>query len=178
VGVVAKRGLQGAVRRAYGRGWGLVLLVSVLAVNLITFGADLEAGAASLGLIFHVAWQWFVIPFAAVMLISLIFGSYAAVQRILRYVLFVFAAYIISAFLALPDWGRVLHDTVMPPISFNSRYIQGALALLGTTLTSYAYVWETIEESEERPPVAELGLAKADAGFGMFFAVASERRSA
>jgi Mn2+/Fe2+ NRAMP family transporter len=59
----------------------------------------------------------------------------------------------------------------VPHFSFSSAYVAGALALLGTTLTSYAYVWETIEEAEERPPVSELGLARADAGFGMFFAV-------
>ena len=46
------------------------------------------------------------------------------------------------------------------------------LALLGTTLTSYAYVWESIEEAEERPPISSLGLARADAGVGMLFAVA------
>jgi len=32
-------------------------------------------------------------------------------------------------------------------------------------------VWETIEVAEERPPIEQLGLKQADAGFGMFFAV-------
>jgi Mn2+/Fe2+ NRAMP family transporter len=171
VGVVAKQGLQGAVRDSYGRGWGIILLLSVLAVNVITIGADLEAGAAALGLIFPVAWQWFVVPLAVGMLLVLILGSYASIQRILRYVLLVFAAYVISAILAHPAWSKVLHDTIIPPISFSHTYVQGVLALLGTTLTSYAYVWETIQQGEESTPVSELGLAKADAGFGMFFAV-------
>jgi Mn2+/Fe2+ NRAMP family transporter len=171
VGVVTRQGLQRCVRNAYGRGWGAVLLLSVLAVNLITIGADLEAGAAALSLLFHIDYRWFVVPYAAALLAILVFGSYQAVQRVLQYVLFVFAAYIISAFAAHPNWGTVLHATIRPPISLNSAYIQGALALLGTTLTSYAYVWETIEEAEARPPIGELGLAKADAGFGMFFAV-------
>src|SRR5207248_2415818 len=54
VGVVAKRGLQQAVRQTYGRGWGLCLLASVLAVNAVTIGADLEAGAAAFGLVLGV----------------------------------------------------------------------------------------------------------------------------
>jgi len=87
-------------------------------------------------------------------------------------VLLVFAAYIVAAFAARPNWGAVLHDTVLPSLSFSNDYVQGALALLGTTLTSYAYVWETIEESEERPPISRLGLHQADAGIGMLFAVA------
>lgn len=172
VGVVARHGLQSTVRHTYGRGWGLVLLVSVLVVNVITIGADLEAGAAALGLIFHVDLKWFVVPLAVVLLAVLIWWSYDRIRRVLQYVLLVFAAYIVSAVLSHPNWGTVLHDTVLPSLSLNHTYIEGALALLGTTLTSYAYVWETIEESEEGKPVSELGLAKADAGFGMFFAVA------
>lgn len=172
VGVVAKQGLQQAVCTIYGRRWGMVLLLSVLAVNLITIGADLEGGAAALGLLFHVAWQWFIVPFALLMFLVLVLGSYDEIQHVLRYVLLVFGAYIISAFVSRPNWGAVLHATIHPPISFSPVYLQGALALLGTTLTSYAYVWETIEEAEEQPTIAELGLAKADAGFGMVFAVA------
>jgi Mn2+/Fe2+ NRAMP family transporter len=33
------------------------------------------------------------------------------------------------------------------------------------------YVWETIEEAEEKPPIEKLGLAQADAGIGMLLAV-------
>lgn len=172
IGTVTKRGLQRDVAKQYGRAWGFVLLFSVLAVNLLTIAADLGGGAAALGLMFHADYRWFVIPFAAAVLLMLVFGSYAAVQRVLKWVLLVFVAYVFSAFAAHPDWGAVLHDTVLPQISLSSTYIQGALALLGTTLTGYVYVWETIEEAEERPPIEELGLAQADAGIGMLFAVA------
>jgi Mn2+/Fe2+ NRAMP family transporter len=41
VGTVTKRGLQRVVSKEYGRGWGFLLLLSVLAVNLVTLGADL-----------------------------------------------------------------------------------------------------------------------------------------
>ncbi len=53
IGTVTKRGLQRDVAKQYGRSWGLVLLISVLAVNLLTIAADLGGGAAALGLIFH-----------------------------------------------------------------------------------------------------------------------------
>lgn len=171
VGVVTGNGLQEIVRDAYGRRWGLVLLISVLTVNVITISADLEAGAAALGLIFGLSWQWFILPFGLGMLALLVFGSYQALERVLRFVLLVFVAYIAATFLAHPDWGAVFHHTLHPPISLDSTYVQGMLALLGTTLTSYAYVWESIEEAEERPPISSLGLARADAGLGMLFAV-------
>lgn len=171
VGVVTEDGLQSIVRNAYGRRWGLVLLISVLAVNVVTISADLEAGAASLGLMFNLPWQWFILPFGLGMLALLVFGSYQALERVLRFVLLVFVAYIASTFLAHPNWGAVFHQTLQPPISLDKTYIEGMLALLGTTMTSYAYVWESIEEAEEKPPISSLGLARADAGVGMLFTV-------
>lgn len=172
VGVVAKAGLQKVVTDLYGRPWSVILLLSVLAVNLVTIGADLEAGAAALALITHIDLRWFVIPYAALLFGILVFGSYEAVVRILKYVLLLFLAYVLSAFLAHPDWGAVLRATILPHISFNSLYIQAALGILGTTLTSYAYIWETQEEAEEEQPVGRLVHARMDAGLGMAAAVA------
>lgn len=171
LGLVARRSLQQVVLDRYGRGWGAFLLVSVVSINLVTIAADLEAGAAALGLLFHAAWQWFVIPFALAVLGMMTAGTYAHLERILKVVVLIFAAYIFSAFAAHPDWGTVLHATVFPPISLASDYVKGALALLGTTLTAYVYVWETIGQAEQRLPIRALGAARVDAALGMFVAV-------
>lgn len=167
VGLVARTGLEDAVRRRYGRPWAMIALLCMLAVNLVTLAADLEGGGAALGLLTGAPYQWFVPPIALIVGAILIWGSYAGLQRILRWALLLFATYIIAAFLARPDWGDVLLHTIIPHFSFTSAYISGAIALLGTTLTSYAYVWETIEEGAERPPLRRLGLVQVDAGAGM-----------
>jgi Mn2+/Fe2+ NRAMP family transporter len=167
VGLVARTGLEDAVRSRYGRLWAWVALLCVLGVNVVTLAADLEGGSAALSLLTGVPYSWFVIPLALVLGALLIWGSYASVQRILRWVLLLFGMYVIAAFLARPNWGDVLMHTVIPHFNFSSAYISGAIALLGTTLTSYAYVWETIEEGAERPPLRRLGLVQVDAGAGM-----------
>jgi Mn2+/Fe2+ NRAMP family transporter len=95
----------------------------------------------------------------------LVWGNYRAMQRVLKYVLLVFVAYVVAAFLAHPNWG-----TLVPHFDFSSpAYVAGAIALLGMTLTAYAYVWETIEEAKEQPPLDRLGLAQVDATLGMAF---------
>ena len=66
----------------------------------------------------------------------------------------------------------MLRHTLLPTFKLNKEYIAGALALLGTTLTSYVYVWQTIEEAEDQRPIAWLRLEEADAATGIFFAVA------
>ena len=150
VGVCAREGLAAAVRARFGRGWAIAALLAVLAVNLVTLAADLEGGAAALGLLTGVPGRWFALPFAAVAGALLVWGNHGAIQRALRWVLLIFLAYVAAAFLARPDWGDVLRHTVIPHFALSSAYVTGAIALLGTTLTSYAYVWETIEEAEER----------------------------
>jgi Mn2+/Fe2+ NRAMP family transporter len=172
LGLVAKGGLQKVVKKLYGRPWSLVLLVSVLAVNVITIAADLEAGAAALALMVPIDLHWFVIPYAVLLGAILLLGSYDAVVRILKYVLLVFVAYILSAFLSHPQWGAILRATVLPSLSFEPRLVQAALAILGTSLTAYAYIWETQEEAEEDAPIGRLGHARLDAGAGIAVAVA------
>lgn len=170
MGMVAKGGLEDVVQRRYGRRWALVVLVALLAVTIITLAADLEAGADSLHLLIGASYRWFIVPFAAVAGGLLIWGNYGWVERVLKYVLLVFLAYVVTAFIARPNWPQVLLHTFVPHFGFSSAYTAGGLALLGTTLTSYAYVWESIATAERDPPLRRLGLVQVEAGTGMVFA--------
>lgn len=170
VGVVCKTGLEDAIRGRFGQIWATLTLLLILAVNVLTLSADLEGGCAALQLLTGIPYQWFLIPLAAAVGALLIWGNYAIVERILRYVLLVFLSYVVAAFLSRPDWGAVLSHTFIPHLETSQVYVTGALALLGTTLTSYAYVWETIQQGAERPGIGRLGLVQLDAGAGAIVA--------
>lgn len=170
VGAVTKKGLEDCVRSQYGRLWALVALAALLVVNILTLAADLEGGGAALALLTHVEYQWWLIPLAAVAVAGLIFGNYRAIERVLRYVALLFLTYVGAAILAHPDWGAVLRASFVPHFDFRPDMVSGALALLGTTLTAYAYVWETIEQSEEKPKLSRLGLVQVDAALGIVVA--------
>lgn len=172
IGVVTHEDLQFVVKQRFGRVSQLLLLGSILSVTIITIAADLGAGAAAIGLLVHLPAKWFVLPLGALVLVLLLVGSYDEVRRVLRYVLLVLLAYVVAAVLAHPNWSEVLRHTAVPTFTLNSDYIAGALALLGTTLTSYVYVWQTIEEAEDQRPLAWLRLEEAGAVTGIFFAVA------
>jgi Mn2+/Fe2+ NRAMP family transporter len=170
VGTVCGKGLEDIVRRHYGRGWALAVMAAVLAVTVLTLGADISGGAAALSLLTGVSYQWFVLPFAVAVAGLLVYGKYDAISGILRYVVLVFFAYAVAAFMSHPDWMQILRATFTPQLSMGKAYVAGVLALLGTTLTSYAYVWETIELAHDRPPIRRLGLVQVDAALGMFVA--------
>jgi Mn2+/Fe2+ NRAMP family transporter len=167
VGAVSKKGLEDCVRANYGRGWALTALAALLIVNILTLAADLEGGGAALALLTRVQYQWWLLPLAALTIIVLVFGKYESIQRVLRYVALLFLTYVGAAILSRPDWHAVLAGSFIPHVSFRPEMVAGALALLGTTLTAYAYVWETIEVSEEKPPLRALGLVQVDATLGI-----------
>ncbi len=178
VGTVARDDLQSLTMKRYGRGAAVVLLVSVVVVNLVTIAADLQAGAAGIGLLAGVDSRWLVVPLAAALAGLLLVGRYGQVVVVLRYLLLGFPAFGAAAVLAHPDWPRLLEASLAPALLLRPSEMAGGLALLGTTLTSYVYVWETVARGvEEQPPGGapeDGGLARARAGAvigGVFTAV-------
>jgi Mn2+/Fe2+ NRAMP family transporter len=162
VGMVARDDLQSLTRARYGRAVATVLLVSVLLVNLATIAADLMAGAAGLGQLTGVDYRWLVAPLGALLTWLLLIGRYQYLMAVLRYLMLGFGAFGVVLFLVHPDWGRVLHGTVVPVLTGPTA--AAALALLGTTLTSYVYIWETIERGVEEAPGPDRARAGAVIG--------------
>ncbi|GAC1302971.1 MAG: divalent metal cation transporter [Vulcanimicrobiaceae bacterium] len=170
VGVVSRRGLEDCISVTYGRGLAFAALAAVLLVNVVTLAADLEGGGAALQLVTGIDYRWFVVPIAALTGTILVVAKYDAIARILKYLTLVFLAYVVTAFVAHPDWLAVLRASLVPHFEYSGPYVSGAIALLGTTLTSYAYVWETVETSVERRPLRRLGLVQAEAAAGIVLA--------
>lgn len=173
VAAVSQMSLQQAIGRAYGRTPAAIACLAVVVVGLFTLGADIQAGAAALTLLLGVPFYYFVIPIAGVAYWLLVTKSYLRIERILASLTLVFLCYVASAVLARPDWGQVLHNIVVPHIDFSFTFLAGALALLGTTLTSYVYFWESIGVAEQRSAAAESRRFSADAALGMLIAGSS-----
>ncbi len=166
IGTISPTSIQATIRRHYGLTWALLALAAVAAVNLMTLTADLEAGAESLKLLTGIPREYFVLPFAGGVAWLLVSRSYSHVERFLSFLPFIFICYGISAVLARPDWGALARSLAIPHFDFTVPVATGALALLGTTLTSYVYYWESIEVSERGTPQSELRSMKADAAWG------------
>jgi len=152
VASVARNDLQTLTLRRYGRRVAAILLTSVVVVNLVTIAADLQAGAAGIGILVGIDSRWLVLPLGLALYALLLMGRYEGVMRVLRYAMVGFLAFGAAAYLAHPDWLSVLRSSLLPTVPLNREVAAGGLALLGTTLTSYVYVWETISRGVEEKP--------------------------
>jgi Mn2+/Fe2+ NRAMP family transporter len=173
IAAVSGLSIQQAIVKTYGRIPAAVSAAAIVAVCIFTLGADMRAGADALTLLVGLPSDYFVIPLVAVMGWMLATKSYLRIERLLASFTLVFLCYVAAAILAHPNWSAVLRSIVVPKIEFSRVYLTGALALLGTTLTSYVYFWESIEVAERRPVRSEAGAFRADAAMGMLVAGSS-----
>lgn len=151
LGVAARGDLQSLALRRYGRRVAGLLLGSVVLVNMVTIAADLQAGAAGIGLLTGADARWLVLPLGAAVAALLLAGRYGQVVAVLRFLLPGFLIFAAAAVLAHPDWPRLLQSSFVPVLPLRRNDLTGAVALTGTTLTSYVYVWETIQRGVEDP---------------------------
>jgi Mn2+/Fe2+ NRAMP family transporter len=173
VGSVARSDLQTLTLKRYGWRVAGVLLVSVVLVNVVTIAADLQAGAVGIGLLAGVDSRWLVLPLGLALVTLLLIGKYDEVVAVLRYLLLGFLAFAAAALLAHPDWSRVFSSSLLPTPSLRRDVVGGGLALLGTVLTSYVYVWETIARGvEQAPDNTPEGRGLAQAKFGALIGAA------
>ncbi len=173
VATMSQMSLQQAIYRTFGRGPAIVGAAAVVAIGLLTLGADVQAGAQALSMLSGARFYYFVIPLTAIAYWLLATKSYLRIERILAWLTLIFLCYVASAILARPDWALVLRSIVVPRFELSPAFATGAIALLGTTLTSYVYFWESIEVAERRPAISQLRAVNADAVAGMLVAGSS-----
>ncbi|MBV9242900.1 MAG: divalent metal cation transporter [Acidobacteria bacterium] len=89
------------------------------------------------------------VPVAVGIVIVQVWGSYALIVRIFKWLTITLFAYVIASFLAHPNWGEVAKATVMPNVRFDGKYITTIVAILGTTISPYLFFWQADQEVEE-----------------------------
>jgi len=162
------RGLQSAVRRRYGPALAWISLSAIVAVNVITLGADLQAGTAALKLMTGVREQIWAIPLAIVIACMLSWENFDKTRKIFAILPLAFLAYTAAAVMAHPDWAAVAHGFI-PNFDGKKATTQTILALFGTLLTAYAYFWQTVEVAKDRPPRRRLLTAELATIPGILF---------
>lgn len=180
IGVVTRRGLAAVLREHYSRWllWFACLLLFV--ANTINIAADLGGMAAAASMLSGIPSMWFVPAFTIAILALLIFASYEYITRIFKWLTLVLFAYVLTAFVAKPDWLEVFRETVHPRIQYTHDYLLTFVAILGTTISPYLFFWQAAQNAEQeehfekkiegRPRRAlqrELRSSERDVGAGM-----------
>ncbi|HXL81065.1 MAG TPA: Nramp family divalent metal transporter [Pyrinomonadaceae bacterium] len=182
LGMVTGRGLAGVLRRNYSRWvlWGACTLLIV--ANVVNIAADLGGMADATAMMTGIKPLFFT-PIYATLITSLLFWtSYQFIAQVFKWLTLVLFAYVITAFLAQPDWSAVFRSTFIPHIQWSSAYIATFVGILGTTISPYLFFWQAAEEVEEERKMGrrtvgqrrgatdeEIRKSRTDVITGMFF---------
>ena len=182
LGLVTGRGLAAVIRRRYSRPvlWFACTLLTL--ANVINLGADLGGMGDATRMVAGgnaIAWT---LMYGALILALLFWTSYRQIARIFKWLTLVLFAYVITAFLARPDWGAVLRATFVPDIRWSRDFLAVLVGLLGTNISPYLFFWQSAQEVEEERSMGrvtvkqrqgatdeELHDSRNDVATGMFF---------
>ena len=182
IGMVTGEGLASGLRKKIPRWICIVFVVALLIANTINVGADLAGMADAAELLTGWNSHLFVVLFGVGIALVTVRFRYHQIARVLKWLVLSLGAYVITAFLAHPDWSGVFHDTLVPSWPADRATWGTIVAIFGTTISPYLFFWQAAQEVEEekaqgrRMLVERYGATtneilnrKIDVGIGTFF---------
>ncbi|MDN7580722.1 NRAMP family divalent metal transporter [Burkholderia orbicola] len=144
-----REGLVAGIRQHYSERIAKTLIAMVVIVNVVNVGADLAAMGDATALVVGGRSYWYAPLYGIASLALQVMLSYERYARWLKWMTLGLIAYVLELGFVHVDWGDLLHAIVLPHIAFTHDYATTAVAVLGTTLSPYLFVWQAALEVEE-----------------------------
>ena len=149
VGMVTGRGLADALREKFPRPVLIVAAIALFAANTINVGSDLAGMADAADLLTGISSHVWVVLFGAGIAFATVRIPYAAFAAVLKWLALILLVYIATALYIRPNWGEVLHDTLIIHVPGGRDGWATIVAILGTTISPYLFFWQASQEVEE-----------------------------
>ena len=170
MGAVTGKGLADLIREQFGVRWTALVMLALLIANAGVTVSEFVGIAAATEL-FNVS-RFISVPFAAILVWWLIVkGSYKRVERAFLLMSLVFLGYIVSAFLARPDWSAVAVGLVKPEFKLEHAFLFTIVAVIGTTISPYMQVYVQSSVVEKGVTPEDYAKTKIDVWTGTVFAI-------
>lgn len=169
MGVVTGQGLADLIREQFGVRWTALVMFALLVANTGVIISEF-VGIAQASELFGIS-RYITVPLTAGLIWWLVVkGSQKRVERVFLAMSLVFVTYIVSAFLAKPDWNQVGESFVSPNLSSEPNYLFMLMALIGTTITPFMQVFVQSSVVEKQMDIEDLPVVRADVIVGTIFA--------
>ncbi len=169
LGVVTGKGFADLIREHYGIRITFFVMMTLLFVNLTNTMAEFAGWAAAME-IFGVT-KYISVPIAAVVVWLLVVkGTYRAVEKIFLIFATIYLTYIVSGFMAHPDWGMALKSTLIPTIQPSTGFLIALIAVVGTTIAPWMQFYLQSAVVEKGIKVDQYKATRIDVVVGCIFA--------
>ena len=167
MGVVTGKGLSDLIRERFGVKTTFWVMTALVLANLGNTVAEFAGVAQSLE-IFGIS-RYLSVPLAAaVVWVLVVKGSAKIVERIFLVACTFYVAYLVSGFLAKPDWGEVWTGTLTPTLKMNGPQLTMVVTLVGTTIAPWMQFYLQSAVVEKRISIEDYKLSRLDVIVGCF----------
>jgi Mn2+/Fe2+ NRAMP family transporter len=88
--------------------------------------------------------------FGVFSVLAQIFLAYKRYVAILKWLTLALFAYVIALAVVKVPWGEAIAGLVIPKIQWNAAFLTTLVAILGTTISPYLFIWQSSQEAEEQ----------------------------
>jgi NRAMP (natural resistance-associated macrophage protein)-like metal ion transporter len=150
IGMVTGEGITSVLRKRYSKLLLWVFVFLLLAANTVNIGSDLGAMADAAHLLIpKLPFAVCLLLFTLLILILEIFLTYKAYANVLKWLCLSLLSYVATAFIVTTNWGDVFRHAIIPQMQLTKDFMLAIVAILGTTISPYLFLWQAHEEIEE-----------------------------
>ena len=170
MGAVTGKGLADLIRERFGVRWTALVMLALLIANAGVTVSEFVGIAAATELLGVT--RFISVPMAAILVWWLVVkGSYQRVERAFLLMSLVFLGYIVSAFLARPEWSSVATGLVTPTFKLQHTFLFTFVAIVGTTISPYMQVYVQSSVVEKGVTADDYSKTRTDVWVGTIFAI-------
>ena len=167
LGVVSGKGLSDLIREKFGVRVTFYLLLALVVTNFGNIVAEF-AGIASALEIFNIS-RFFSVPVGALLVWLLVVkGTYKSVEKVFLIACLFYITYIISGFIARPDWDLVVQSVTSPRLDFAPGSLIMLIGLVGTTIAPWMQFYLQSAVVEKNIKLKEYKHCRTDVIIGSF----------
>jgi len=150
IGRVTGHGIAGNVRRDFPAPSIWFLIVLLLVANTINIAADLGAMADSLKLLIGGTATFYVVVFGVASVLAQVLLEYKLYVSVLKWLTLCLFAYVFALAAVHVPWDEAIEGLLIPRISFEVNFLTTLVAVLGTTISPYLFIWQSSQEAEDQ----------------------------
>lgn len=165
MGVVTGKGLADLIREKFGVKITFYAMLVFLFSNLANTISEFSGIAASCE-IFGVS-RMISLPIAALLVWWIVVkGTYKSVEKVFLVACLFYFAYILTGFMARPNWNSVALETIRPTFSFHPAYLLMVMGVIGTTIAPWMQFYQQSAVVEKGINIKDYKYARWDVIIG------------
>jgi len=149
IGRVSGHGLATNIRRHFPAPLLYLLVGLLLVANTINIAADIAAMGQAVTLLAGGPAHWYAAAAGLLSLALQVTLPYSRYVKVLKWLTLSLLAYVATALTLKLPWLTLLHEALLPKLSWQAAYITTVVAIFGTTISPYLFFWQASQEVED-----------------------------